>query len=115
MKPMKVDAAPGQDIFREAISPMASDRPFPLDAMAESHVCKACERTRKEQDLSLRLRDMGDLELDILYSTQARLLMGQGQYGKFEEIDPRNLPKEALEEVQDALVYVAKRLGELGR
>ena len=34
MKPMKVDAAPlapKQDIFRESISPMASDRPFPID------------------------------------------------------------------------------------
>lgn len=67
MKPMKVDAAPGQDIFREAISPMASDRPFPLDVEPVSFEQLVDEKLASIRELLLdKNRKYGDSALNPL-------------------------------------------------
>ena len=52
MKPMKVDAAPGQDIF--IVSPLATDRPFPLDVEPVSFEQLVDEKLASIRELLLR-------------------------------------------------------------
>lgn len=67
-------------------------------------------RHNAEAEISMALPKLGDIELRILAEIQSRLLIGQDQYGKFQITEPRDLSREALEEVLDALVYSARRL-----
>ena len=67
-------------------------------------------RMRHEQAISLALRDLGDIEIEILSAIVQRLAMGQKQYGVFLRNDPRNMKREVMEEVLDAMVYSAFEL-----
>ena len=67
-------------------------------------------RMRHEQAISLALRDLGDIEIEILSAIVQRLSMGQKQYGAFQRDDSRDWRKETFEEVLDAMVYSAREL-----
>ena len=53
------------------------------------------------------------VELDIINKVGERLRKGFAAYGPFESSQPRDWEQEALEEILDGMVYVAKRLVEL--
>ena len=53
---------------------------------------------------------LGPVEQKIVCVLVARMGMGQAQYGKFREDDPRHEPDEMIEEVVDALVYGGRAL-----
>lgn len=53
---------------------------------------------------------LGPIERKIVCLLTSRLGMGQAQYGKFRENDPRHGPDEMVEEVTDALVYALQEL-----
>ena len=67
-------------------------------------------RVQQEQSISLALRDLGDIEIEILSAIVQRLSMGQKQYGAFQRDDDRDWRKETFEEVLDAMVYSAREL-----
>lgn len=67
-------------------------------------------RLQNEQRITLALRDLGDIEIEILNEIVSRLSMGQRQYGVFKDEDPRDWRKETLAEVLDAMVYSARVL-----
>lgn len=67
-------------------------------------------RQQTEQSITLALRDLGDIELEILNEIVSRLAMGQRQYGAFQRDDSRDWRKEAFAEVLDTMVYSARAL-----
>lgn len=67
-------------------------------------------RLQNEQRITLALRDLGDIEIEILNEIVSRLSMGQRQYGTFKDEDSRDWRKETLAEVLDAMVYSAREL-----
>ena len=67
-------------------------------------------RQQTEQSITLALRDLGDIELEILNEIVSRISMGQRQYGAFQRDDSRDWRKEAFEEVLDTAIYSARVL-----
>lgn len=67
-------------------------------------------RTRIEQDIALKLRDLGPIEIEIIEEIVDRLAFGQKQYGKFPADDARDFAKEAKEEALDLAIYLARRV-----
>ena len=67
-------------------------------------------RLQNEQRITLALRSLGDIEIEILDEIVTRLAMGQRQYGAFQRDDSRDWRKETLAEVLDAMVYSAREL-----
>jgi len=88
VKKMKVDAAPGQDIFVESVSPMASDRPFPLDAMG---LADGGERTTYETG-ALREPATGKGRYDLIPPASLRRLAQHYERGAA-KYSPRNWEK----------------------
>lgn len=58
---------------------------------------------------------LGPVERKIVCVLVQRMGMGQAQYGKFREDDPRHEPDEMIEEVVDALVYGGRALIKMAR
>lgn len=53
---------------------------------------------------------MGTIEKEIMSTIKERLEMGEKQYGPFKPEDGRDFIEETLEEILDALIYVAREL-----
>lgn len=58
---------------------------------------------------------LGPIEQKIVCVLVARMGMGQAQYGRFRDNDPRHEPDEMIEEVVDALVYGGRALVKMAR
>ena len=67
-------------------------------------------RLQNEQRITLALRSLGDIEIEILNEIVTRLSMGQRQYGTFKEDDCRDWRKETFAEVLDTAIYSARAL-----
>lgn len=60
-------------------------------------------------ELGGHVAELGDVEVAMVVILARRLVMGQRQYGKFDPTaEPRNMLREATEEIVDANVYLMR-------
>lgn len=66
--------------------------------------------TRDMADNMIVLPSIGKIEDRVIRDVHKRLAMGASTYGLFQETDPRNMDREAYEEVLDGMVYQSLKL-----